>query len=414
MIKILTKLQLKGEIQVPASKSDCQRALICAAISKGKSIIECFGSSEDEHAMLEAIQLLGAEIKSINKSTIQISGIEHFPNEVRVSANESGLGFRLLAGVCASFTSKVELNAKGSLLVRTMGIYENILPKMGVEIDSLNGFPPLKIIGPLKTGVYDVDGSVSSQFISGLLIGFANLDGTSELIVKNLVSRPYIDMTISTLKSFNSEIEEFETDCFRLKGKSLTSCNYKVEADWSSASYWLVAAALGENLTVKNLNLNSLQADKALLSVLDNANCALIYSETGIQIDGSQRKAFEFDATNCPDLFPALVVLAAGIVGLSKITGIQRLVHKESNRALTLQSEFGKLGLKIELVENVMLIHGSGKLSGGKVASHNDHRIAMSLGIAALLTSSIIEISEAGAVGKSYPSFWEELESLSF
>jgi 3-phosphoshikimate 1-carboxyvinyltransferase len=234
------------------------------------------------------------------------------------------------------------------------------------------------------------------------------------LKVRNLVSRPYIEMTLNTLKVFGVEIEEIEKDCFRINGKKLTSCEYKIEADWSSASYWLVAAALGQNLIIQNLNLTSLQADKTLLLALEKANCQVIYSERGIQIDGTNRKAFDFDATDCPDLFPALVVLAAGIDGLTKISGIHRLEHKESNRALTLQSEFGKLGLKIELIANEMWIHGTGKLSGGKVDSHNDHRIAMSLGIASCITDVAIEIHGAEAVGKSYPSFWEVLESISF
>jgi 3-phosphoshikimate 1-carboxyvinyltransferase len=149
-----------------------------------------------------------------------------------------------------------------------------------------------------------------------------------------------------------------------------------------------------------------------LLAVFNLANCKIERSE-GIKIDGSQRRPFEFDATDCPDLFPALVVFAAGIEGVSKVKGIHRLEHKESNRALSLQSEFGKIGLKIDFEEDWMLIHGTGKLSGGKVHSHNDHRIAMSLAIASCISSSEIEIDGAEAVAKSYPSFWEDFSFLS-
>ncbi len=237
---------------------------------------------------------------------------------------------------------------------------------------------------------------------------------SSELYVKNLVSRPYLDMTLNTLKAFGVQISENEKECFQIAGNGFTASDYTVEADWSSASYWLVAAALDQELIVKNLSLESLQADKALLVALEKAKCKIIHSELGISIDGTERKTFDFDATDCPDLFPALVVLAAGIEGISKIIGTKRLLHKESNRALSLQSEFGKLGLKIELKENEMWIHGTGKLTGEKVDSHNDHRIAMSLGISACLTETEIILENAEAVAKSYPSFWKQLESLLF
>lgn len=413
MIKRIQNGKFEGEITIPSSKSDGQRALLAAAISPGISSISGLGTSADELAMLSAIQKMGAKISKKSNGTLEIAGVEELPMNLSVSSDESGLGFRLLVGALASFSGQKIITAKGSLTTRTMSVFEEYLPKMGVEVHSENGFPPLKINGKLKAGFYEIDGSLSSQFISGLLFGFSRLNEKSTIQVNNLVSRPYVDMTLNTLRAFGAEINETEVDTFTIQARELKATNYQVEADWSSASYWLVASALGQNLTIHNLNLESKQADKNLLKVFELANCAIDYSN-GIQINGKNRTTFEFDATDCPDLFPALVVFAAGINGKSIISGTNRLVHKESNRALTLQSEFGKLGLKIELTEIEMHVFGTGKLTGGKVNSHNDHRIAMSLGIASCLADSTIEIEGAEAVSKSYPTFWDDFKHLFF
>lgn len=411
MIKLIQNGNFSGEIIIPSSKSDGQRALLAAAISTGISSISGLGISADELAMLSAIEAMGAKISKKLDGTLEIEGICELPHQITVSSNESGLGFRLLVGTLASFSGEKTIKAEGSLKTRTMNVFEEYLPKMGVEVQSENGFPPLKIIGKLNVGTYTIDGSLSSQFISGLLFGFSRLNEELTIQVNNLVSRPYVDMTLNTLRAFGASIIETEKDSFSIQSRELKATYYQVEADWSSASYWLVASALGYDVRVHNLNLVSMQADKSLLKVFEVANCTIDFSK-GLKIDGKNRKPFQFDATDCPDLFPALVVFASGIVGLSIIKGIDRLVHKESNRALTLQSEFGKLGLKIELTKNEMQVFGTGKLSGGKVNSHNDHRIAMSLGIASCISSDSIEIDGAEAVAKSYPSFWEDLDLL--
>lgn len=411
MKQVLHPSKFKGQITIPASKSDGQRALLAAAISTGISTIVGLGSSADELAMLSAIEEMGAKISKKSDGFLEIEGVENLPTNLTVSSNESGLGFRLLVGALASFSGEKTVTAKGSLTTRTMSVFEEYLPEMGVEVLSENGFPPLKISGKLKAGKYEIDGSLSSQFISGLLFGFSRLKEESLIQVNKLVSRPYVDMTLKTLRAFGAEITESETDTFTIHARELKATTYKVEADWSSSSYWLVASALNQEVECFNLKIDSLQADKSLLMVFRHANCQIEMNE-GIKIDGSKKKAFEFDATNCPDLFPALVVFAAGIEGVSKIKGIHRLEHKESNRALTLKSEFGKLGLKIEFEEDWMFVHGTSRLTGGKVHSHNDHRIAMSLAIASCIATETIEIDGAEAVSKSYPTFWEDLDYL--
>ena len=182
-----------------------------------------------------------------------------------------------------------------------------------------------------------------------------------------------------------------------------------MEGDWSSASYWFVASALGQDIKVKGLSFQSLQADKALLEVFNIANCTVVQSENGFQIHGNERKAFVFDATHCPDLFPALVVFASLTPGVSKINGVHRLQNKESDRGKVLQAEFEKLGVRIDLEDDVMHIHGQASISGGTINANNDHRIAMCFGVLGMFTTTPIIIDGAEAVIKSYPSFWEEL-----
>jgi 3-phosphoshikimate 1-carboxyvinyltransferase len=225
-------------------------------------------------------------------------------------------------------------------------------------------------------------------------------------------SGPYIQMTISTLKQFGIAIEN-ESNRFKIPGNQrYKAAEYTIESDWSSAGYWLVAAALGHPLSVSGLNMRSLQADKALLQALMAAGCKISLEEGGIRVDGSALHPFEFDATNCPDLFPALVVLAAKAEGTSTLKGVSRLIHKESDRGTAFQSEFGKMGLRIDLENDWMKIYGTGKLKGAEVDSHHDHRIAMCLGIAGTIADGNTILTTPGSVSKSYPGFWEHFQLL--
>lgn len=415
MKHIISPALLSGTISIPASKSDSQRAILCAALSEGTSHLSGIGNSDDEQAMLKAIKQMGAVIRGdqsrlINygvNQKVSITGIKKLPENLQLSAGESGLGLRLLTCAASSFDQKVVLTGEGSLITRPMAFFDVVLPQFGGKVKTNNGFLPIEVQGPLKGASIEVDGSLSSQFISGLLMALPKSEESSLLTVKNMKSGPYIQMTISTLKHFGVSIEN-EGAVFKIPGnQTYQPTNYSIEPDWSSASYWLVAAALGHPILVSGLNGSSLQADKALLNALMNAGCKITFGGDGIRVDGSELRAFEFDATDCPDLFPALVVLAAKCEGISSVKGVRRLVHKESDRGKALQMEFGKMGLQIDLKDDLMHIHGTGKLHGATVDSHNDHRIAMCLGIAGSIAIGETILSNAEAVTKSYPDFWE-------
>ena len=412
LIKTIDKKEKAGVVLIPPSKSDSQRAILAAGMAKGKSTLFNIGKSADELAMLATIEQLGAQVNFTQENVAEITGIDNFPNEATINIGESGLGIRLITSVLASQKGKFTILGKGSLCSRPMNFFPETLPQLGVMVSTQANFLPIEVEGPVHGDqTIEVDGSLSSQYLSGLLMALPLIDGETTIKVNDLKSIPYVSMTLDTLKQFGIEIENTDFKTFKIKGnQSYQPINYTIESDWSSASYWLVAAALGMKIETTGLKMSSLQADKALLDGLMSAKCRIIRSENGLKIDGTYRQAFEFDATHCPDLFPALVTLAAYCVGDSIFYGVSRLKNKESDRGIVLQKEFGKLGLQIDLEGDKMTVHGKGKLNGGLCDSNNDHRIAMCLGIAGYFSETPITINDAGAVKKSYPGFWEEME----
>ena len=413
MIKTITKTKIFGTVQVPPSKSDSQRAILAASLSKDTTVLYNVGKSNDELSMLSNCAILGADIVKLDDGKYSITGIRQFPEEAELNVGESGLGLRLITAVCAAHEGTFVINGEGSILKRPQVFFEDHLTQLGVQVESNNGFLPLKIKGPLIGGKLVVDGSMSSQFLSGLLMALPLIKADTNLTVKNLKSVPYVKMTLETIKTFGIEIDNKSFEEFYIKGnQEYTSSKYAIESDWSGASFWLVASALGHDVKVLGLTLDSQQADLELLNALTIANCGVVADETGIRINGSNRKAFSFDATHCPDLFPALVAFASFCEGKSKILGVRRLKNKESDRGEVLKEEFGKLGVTIELDDDLMVIEGSSSMKSTKVNAHNDHRIAMCLAIAAINLEGEMEITGAESVKKSYPDFWNHLEAL--
>ncbi|MFN5634569.1 MAG: 3-phosphoshikimate 1-carboxyvinyltransferase [Flavobacteriia bacterium] len=403
----------KGVISVPPSKSDTQRALLCAALAKGESVIDKVGNSQDEQAMLQAIVDLGASVTPQGNGKYTIVGIQAFPKNVEIHVHESGLGARLLTAVCAAGQEKITVTGSGSLISRTMEFYRDVLPQFGVHLFDFNGHLPITVQGPMVGNNLEIDGSISSQFISGLLLALPLAKGVSHVKIKNLASRPYVDMTLKTLHAFGIEIEKESTDLYSIPGgQQFTPTNYVIEGDWSAASCWMTAAALGADLIISGLSASSAQADKQMLAALMSAGCSVHVTSEGLRVNGTNKQPFEFDANDCPDLFPALVTLAAYIPGKSILHGAHRLIHKESNRAEALCSEFLKLGITIEHLDNELHIHGKSTIKGGEVQAHNDHRIAMTLGICGLFSKDPIVIQGSESVSKSYPTFWEDLDAL--
>lgn len=264
----------------------------------------------------------------------------------------------------------------------------------------------------------EVDGSLSSQFLTGLLMAFSASNAKGVTIkVNDLKSKPYIDLTLSVLKSFGMKVplvhhyEEFVFD-HNEHIQPTGEMHYQVEGDWSGAAFLFVAGAISGKLTIDGMRMDSVQADMKILEAIRDAGASCNYLDGVYHVSPAALHAFEFDATECPDLFPPLVALAAYCKGITKIKGAERLTHKESNRALTLQDVFGKLGVKIDLDGDLMFVNGGVELHGAEVHSHHDHRIAMAAAVAALGATSPVHINDAEAIDKSYPDFYRDLISL--
>jgi 3-phosphoshikimate 1-carboxyvinyltransferase len=268
----------------------------------------------------------------------------------------------------------------------------------------------------MRGGRVTVDGRISSQFVTGLLIALPLAQRDTTIEVEGAVSTPYIDMTLDTLKRFGVEVLYHEGDYTQFYiegGQKYQPVDYTIESDWSAAAMIMVAAAIAGEVTLRNLSMLSRQADTAICRALERVGASIVIEEDSITVSHRELNAFTFDATQCPDLFPSLVALAASCEGVSTLYGIKRLRGKESDRGEVLREEYEKLGIDIELDydEDVMRVVG-GKPRAAEVDSHDDHRIAMSLAVTSLRLDKELDIKNRECVAKSYPTFFEDINTL--
>ena len=420
MVTVITPASIAGTLKAPPSKSSMQRACAAALLHKGTTTIHNAGNSNDDKAAIDIIQHLGAIVnrsEADGSYTIVSNGIK--PTNANIKCGESGLSIRMFASIAALSNLPLILNGKGSLLNRPMNFFDETLPLMGVQTQTNNGRLPLQVQGPLSPSNITIDGSLSSQFLTGLLFAFSQTkEYPVTITVHNLASKPYIDLTLDTMKAFGLNVPV--NDGYRHFTFNVPVANhlprhidYTVEGDWSSASFMLVAAAIGGSITVSGLNHLSDQADKAILTALKQAGSTPFISPEEVSVHANNLKAFDFDATDCPDLFPPLVAMAAWCKGTTRIKGTHRLQHKESNRAVALQKEFAKMGVAINCDNDTMCIHGGGEIIGANIDPHGDHRIAMACAIAGLRAKGQTTIEDAEVVNKSYPGFFEDLAARS-
>jgi len=418
MKAIVSPSKVTGSITAPASKSAMQRACATALLAKREVRLHNPGISNDDQAALNIITQLGAQVQK-EKETILIKGDGVQPVGQELDCGESGLSIRMFTSIAALSSQPITITGHGSLTTRPMDFFNEVLPQLGVECNSEGGKIPLQIKGPLQPKNIEVDGSLSSQFLTGLLLAYSAAGAQDVTItVHNLASKPYIDLTLQTIKAFglkqpvNGDYKTFYFPFGEEKSAAQTTLDFAVEGDWSGAAFLLVAGAIRGNIIVRGLDVFSAQADRAVLQPLMQTGAYMSITEESISVRQNNLQPFHFNATDCPDLFPPLVALAAYCNGTSVIEGVGRLTHKESNRALTLQQEFGKMGVTIKLQDDLMLIEGGGVIKGTEVSSHNDHRIAMACAVAALNADGIVTIDGAQAVNKSYPQFWQHLQQL--
>ncbi|HEU4469578.1 MAG TPA: 3-phosphoshikimate 1-carboxyvinyltransferase [Flavisolibacter sp.] len=418
MQKQIQPSRISGSLKAPASKSAMQRACAAALIRSGTTVLHNPGISDDDQAALAIIGQLGASVTR-QEDRIIIESMGLAPVADHIDCGESGLSVRMFTSLAAVSGKALRINGRGSLLKRPLGFFDTVLPLLGVRCSSQEGRLPLEVKGPLTPADIEVDGSLSSQFLTGLLMAYAAAGASDCTIrVRGLNSKPYIDLTLSIMSDFGLKLPQhknYESFYFGPEAPPQKPgvLDHTVEGDWSGAAFLFVAAAVAGSITVRGLDVFSTQADRAVLQALMQSEAITSISQERIEIKRNRLRPFHFNATDCPDLFPPLVALAAYCGGTSVIEGAGRLAHKESNRALTLQEEFEKMGVSIRLQDDLMIVEGGNPVKGALVHSHGDHRIAMACAVAGMGAEGITTIDGAEAVNKSYPQFWEHMEQLS-
>ena len=409
MNKIINPFKYNGSIKINSSKSIFQRALAISCFSKSEFTIVGDYNNEDTTTAIQICKKIGLDIK-INKNELKVSGnISKNPENIEINSRESGLSTRIFSVLLSSFFSQTKINLEGTAKNRKFDF--SSLERLGIKIN--NSQESILIDGKIKSGIIKLNNQNTSQLLSALLITMPFLNGDSEIICKNLVSKNYVDITLEMLKSLGINILNKSYERFIIKGnQKLKKNKIVVEGDWSSAAFHFVGAAISGKVDIYGLNINSSQGDKEIINVLRKCGSKIKINNSYISVLKDKLIPFVFDATDYPDLFPPLIVLASCCEGDSIINGVDRLINKESNRALSLKKEFSKLGVDINQENNSFRITGKDFLDANEVSSHLDHRIAMSLSIAAIKCKNPITINNSEVVNKSYSRFYDDLEKI--
>ncbi|MFZ2089553.1 MAG: 3-phosphoshikimate 1-carboxyvinyltransferase [Desulfobaccales bacterium] len=409
--------QVEATLTLPGSKSYTHRALIAAALAPGESILANALKAEDTELTTRALTMLGAGLDWQGR-TVQVRGAggRLLPASASIFLGNSGTSMRFLTAVAALGQGVYRLTGTPRLCERPMGELLTALKDLGVRAISEQGndCPPVVVQGGGFTGGHtSLSGAVSSQYLSALLlIGPLASRGVVIDITGELVSRPYVDITLSVLTAFGITYSREGYQFFELPGgQSYQPRHYDIEADASSASYFWAAAALTRGrVTITNLDLESVQGDIDFLSVLARMGCHLTSAPEGLTVEGGPLRGIHMDMSAMPDLVPTLGVLAAFAEGETVVSGVAHLRHKESNRLAAVVTELRKMGITAEETPDGLCIVG-GVPQGAAIDTYDDHRIAMSFAVAGLKIPGVV-VRDPGCVAKSFPDFWEYLEKL--
>lgn len=408
---VINSGRTEGEIIAPPSKSMTIRAFAVGLLADGISTILNPSSSKDALASISVAEKLGALINMEEGKTI-IEGTSGLLKEKvdKIDCGESGLCARMFIPICALREKEIVLDGSGSLRKRPIGNLKE-LEQFNILCKSNDGYLPVRVKGRIRGVDAKIDGSFTSQLITGLLLALPLVDRDSTLSLRNLKSKPYVLMTIDILKMAGVKIEtDPNLSTILIKGsQKFNPITYSVEGDWSSASFFLVAGAISGGLFVKNLNTQSTQADRKILDVLHYCGAVIEALPQGIRVERKELRAFEFDVSDSPDLFPPLCILAACAEGISTIYGTDRQLFKESNRLERICEGFTRLGVRFELSQGKISIEGRENIGSGTIDPMGDHRIAMAFAILGLRSKEGVRISNPGCVNKSYPEFFTEL-----
>ena len=407
-----TPSEISGTIRAISSKSDAHRILICAALSKNRTRIYCNVMSKDIVATCSCLKSMGTEI-SVDGDFVTVIPKE-FNKKAEIDCNESGSTLRFLMPVVSALGIDTIINGSGRLPQRPISPLKEEMEKKGVTFHTDNKFP-LHLTGQLQSGEYEIQGNISSQFITGLLFALPLLDGDSKIkLIPPVESKSYLDITVSVLRKFGIEIEEQE-NTYIIKGnqKYTSPEEISVEGDWSNASFFLCAGALCEKgVTVTGLDINSPQGDKKILDALKTMGADVKISGNEITVKKNKLNGITVDASDIPDAVPIISVVASACNGDTKIINAQRLRIKESDRIKSVVEMINSVGGKVEETDDGMIIHGGANLNGGIVNGYNDHRIVMSASILSTLCNDDVIITDSNAIQKSYPDFFSDFNKM--
>lgn len=430
MLAHLKPGRLHGTVPAIASKSMAHRLIIAAALANGETHVVCNTTCADIDATVRCLEALGSRIEIVEDGfnvhpTMKSSefGLLRALAGGTLDCGESGSTLRFMLPIACALGADATFVGTGRLGARPLSPLSDELIAAGAELDGLGSFP-LKTHGRIRPGTFKLPGNVSSQYISGLLLAAPLLGSPSTIEVSGSIeSRPYINLTIQALKAFGVDINveriaphdgRPELTRFTNDGDGYrTPGEVSVEGDWSNAAFWLCAGALGDDpITVDGVSLSSAQGDRNILAALSRFGARIVRSTNAATVQPDKLNGFEMSAQDIPDLVPVMSAVAAFAIGDTVIKDCARLRIKESDRLETTSRELRNLGAEVEIKGDTLIIHGRLALSGGRVSSHNDHRIAMMAAIAATRCTGDVWISGAEAVNKSYPAFFEHFRML--
>lgn len=402
----------KGTVNVPPSKSDVHRAIICAAMANGVSRISPVALSNDIKATIGCIKALGADAV-LENNVLTVDGTNMYKNKTALlDCGESGSTLRFFIPIAAVGNINAIFVGKGKLPQRPIGIFTEALPKAGTVCKTEGGLP-LEIKGQLKSGIFEIPGNVSSQFITGLLLALPILEGDSEIVLTSpLESVGYIAMTIRTMKQFGVNIQATEKGWHIKGGQSYKTCDYTTDGDWSQAAFFMVLGAVSGKVTVKGVAKDSTQGDKKCAEILARFGAKVTQLDNEVTVEKGELKAITIDASQIPDLVPVLSVCAAFTEGTTKIINAERLRIKECDRLKATAELLNNLGGKVKELSDGLEITGVSSLKGGNVNGYNDHRIVMSAAVCAARSDEDITATFAMSINKSYPDFYIDYNSI--
>ena len=415
MIATVYPSHCSGSVHIPPSKSMAHRAIICAALADGVSHLTNIDFSDDIRATIDGMRQLGAQIDT-GADCVSIRGIRGFDqlNSQVIDCQESGSTLRFFIPLFSLCDQTVRFIGKGRLMQRPQDVYEELFARQGLQFT--HDEQGIVISGALAPGRYEVDGSISSQFITGLLFTLPLLEEDSIIQIRPpFESRSYINLTLEMLKKFGIRAVYEDALTLRIPGRQrYIPCDVRVEGDYSQLAFFAVLAAVQGDLAIHGVSGSSAQGDRQILSILHDFGASLQPLDDGFLIHRGSLKAAPVDLNDCPDLGPILFVLAAMAEGTTHISHAGRLRIKESDRLAAIAAGLTAIGVRVDARPDGLIIHGEGPaaLHGGHIDGVNDHRIVMAFSVAAAYVQGPSVITDAGAVSKSYPAFFDDFIKL--